>query len=239
MGIARNTGIFWEPGVFQLIANLYLFFTIKFHKKLLETMMAGLAVLTSFSTIGLIILILNFLYFLYIKIKEHKFRIHLVAPIVIAFILIFPLIKGNALQKMDGHNTSGLIRYRDFLIGIELIKERPLAGHGYITSNYLNSKTYVTNIQHDLFTDEFISTSGYMGGGYTNGLLSLFILYGIPLGILILFSLFKNTFIGSSTIERIIFFLIVTLSLISEPISSTSFFFLFPLSTIILKISNH
>lgn len=103
--------------------------------------------------------------------------------VTIALILFIPILRENAVNKMGGKDTSGVVRFRDFIVGIELIKEKPIIGHGQFTTEYLMSKDYVSKIESGLFSKEYIKASGDMGGGYTNGLLGLIVWYGVPITI--------------------------------------------------------
>jgi hypothetical protein len=81
--IQRNTGVFWEPGLFQLIANFYLFFCIKLNKGIVKIFIAVLAVISSMSTTGLFILLINLVYYIYTKSKEKKIKIFNLIIIII------------------------------------------------------------------------------------------------------------------------------------------------------------
>ena len=231
MGVQRNTGLFWEPGVLQLVANLYLFYCIKFKKNIYQIIIAGLAVVSSFSTTGLIILIINFFYFFYLKFRTKQLSFFNISLVIIALMLFIPILKENASNKMSGKNTSGLVRFRDLIVGIELIKEKPIIGHGQFDTEYLISKDYINKIESGLFSKEYIKASGDMGGGYTNGLLGLVVWYGIPVSLFLYFLYFKNKFVEGTFIERFLFCLIPLLSMITEPIAYTSLFLMFPFSS--------
>lgn len=235
MSFQRNSGLFWEPGVLQLAMNLYLFYCIKYKKNIISIIIAGLIVFSTFSTIGFFILVLNFIYFFYLKFTERRISILNIALVVGSLILFTPILIYNSQNKMSGGNTSGLVRLRDLLIGIELIKEKPIIGHGKFDIDYLLTKSYVVNTENDLFSKSYIQSSGEMGGGYTNGLLGLIAWYGIPVSFLLYYFYFKNRFIDNNFIERSIYCLIPLFSMISEPIAYTSFFLMFPLSYWILK----
>lgn len=236
MGFQKNSGLFWEPGVLQLVANLYLFYCIKFKKNIYQIIIAGLAVVSSFSTTGLIILIINFFYFFYLKFRTKQLSFFNISLVIIALMLFIPILKENASNKMGGKNTSGLVRLRDLQVGIELIKEKPIIGHGQFNTEYLISKNYINKIESNLFSKEYIKASGDMGGGYTNGLLGLVVWYGIPMSLLLYFFYFKSKFVEGNFIERFLFCLIPLLSMISEPIAYTSLFLMFPFSYWILNV---
>lgn len=233
--LQRNTGLFWEPGVFQLIANLYLFFCIKFNKSVTIVFLAILAVVSSLSTSGLLILLINLIYLLYVKWKSKKISLGNMILLIFVTITFIPIINSNAKDKINEDNTSGLVRLRDYYVGMELIKEKPLFGHGVFDTEYLKRKGYVKQLESNLFSNEYLDISGDMGGGYTNGLLGLIAWYGIPVSFLLYLFYFKNTFIDNDLIERIFFNLIMLISLLSEPISYTSLFLMFPFSYWILN----
>lgn len=235
MSIKRNTGFFWEPGVYQIAANYFLFYSIKFNKKTNYLIVGFLSVISSLSTTGLLVLSINVVYFIFSKIKSKKnlsLNLIILATLITLFI---PILTLNTREKINDQNTSGLIRLRDIYVGIELIKEKPILGHGVFDKEYLISKGYVFRIENDLFSQGFLESTGEMGGGYTNGLLGLAAWYGLPTALIIYFFYFKNKFIGKSKIERLLFCSIMLISMISEPIAYTSLFLMFPFSYWILN----
>jgi hypothetical protein len=232
---SRNTGLLWEPGLLQLALNLFLFYSIKFKKKVLFLLLILLTTLSTFSTAGFIILAVNIVYLIGSRVKNTK---NLVVYLVMAFVFIitfFTVLQSNISDKLGGENTSGLIRYRDYQIGLNLIKEKPLIGHGIFENDYLLTKSYVRSIESNLFTDEFLDLSEGLSGGYTNGFLAVFAWFGLPMGIYIYILYFKNRFAGETVFDHVIFFLISGFAFISEPVTYTSFFLLFPLSALIFK----
>lgn len=237
IGLNRNTGLFWEPGVYQLAANLYLFFCIKFDKKILQILIAALAVISSFSTIGLIIILFNAYYFIS---KRTNFKILVILKyipfIILLFYLFYPIFKTNITNKINDTNTSSLTRYRDLIIGIDLIKEKPFFGHGIFNIEYLLSNHKILQNESNIFSSTYINAAGQMSGGYTNGLLGLIIWFGLPASSIIYLFFLKNKFVyGENFIEKSIFNLIVILSLVSSPITYTSFFLILPFSYLIIE----
>lgn len=233
-GLPRNTGICWEPGLLQLMLNLFLFFSIRNKSSYLLLLFIILTILSTASSTGFILLGLQYVYFLFVHVKSKKKLLIAVFFTLLAFIPA-AYIQHNLSNKFSGTNTSGLVRYRDFLIGYELIKEKPLLGHGNFSGEYLTSKPYVSNIEMNIFSEEYLSSSGELSGGYTNGLLGLLCLYGLPLGLGAYFMLYKNKIIGIGLNGRLLFFLILTLTFVSEPITYTAFFLLFPFSNFVYK----
>lgn len=236
MGFGRNTGLFWEPGVLQLAMNLFLFYCIKFKKSINYILIGVVLVVSSFSTTGFLILLINLTYFLYIQYRSRRIKLLHVSLVLVILTLFIPILNQNTKAKFDDENTSGLVRYRDFQIGLDLIKEKPLVGHGVFDEKYLGSKSYVRRIENNTFSKTYLDTSGDMSGGYTNGLLGLIAWYGIPVSFLLYLFYFKNKFIESDLIERLLFCSIFLISMITEPIAYTSLFLMFPLSYWILHI---
>jgi hypothetical protein len=181
---------------------------------------------------GLVLMMLNFGYLFYLKSKKNSVFLKVLG--LLALWLFIPILISNFNDKVDGENTSGLIRLRDFQIGVELIKEKPLLGHGFFSSDYIKTKSYSGRIESNLLYDSFIQLQGEMAGGYTNGLFFLIAVVGIPISIIIVFFHFKNKFVQGSNLEIILFGLLPLITMFSEPISITSFFFMFPLSYLIL-----
>jgi hypothetical protein len=122
-------------------------------------------------------------------------------------------------------------------LGVELIKEKPILGHGLFDEKYLIEKGYTRKIEENIFSNEYMDVSGEMGGGFTNGFLGLFVSYGLPFGLITYIFLFRNRFCRSTILERLVLSLIILISMVTEPIFYTPLFLIFPLSSYILKNS--
>jgi len=229
----RNTGLLWEPGLLQLMLNLYLFFSIKRKVSIIKLGIIILIIVSTFSTTGYLILIINGVY--YLKVSFSKNNIIGLFFIGCIILLFKDLLNTNIINKFNLTNTSGLIRLRDFIISIDLIKEKPLLGHGLFDLEYLLAKNNILYIEEQILSNKYLNSYGQMSGGFTNGLFGIFCWYGIPVGIYLYYCLYRNRFVDNSAIERITFFLILVLTFFSEPITYTSFFLLFPFSYVYYK----
>ncbi|GAB3911470.1 hypothetical protein GCM10028826_21450 [Mucilaginibacter boryungensis] len=229
----RNTGIFWEPGLLQLFLNIFLFLSIKLKKPTLLIALIVLAIISSGSTTGYICLSVNYFFYLVFYYKTHKQRVILLLIITLMLSGGVFFVWRNVQAKIGSDNTSGIARYRDYLIGMQLIQEKPLLGHGVFDAKYLLTKKFVGNIEADLFTSGYLETQGDLSGGYTNGLLQILAWFGIPMGLYMLYGLYKNQIVNNNKFERPLFFLIIVFSIISEPISGTPFFFIFVFSSFV------
>lgn len=229
----RNTGFLWEPGLLQLMLNLFLFYAINKRKPAWLLLLIVLTLIPTFSTSGYFCLALNYLYFIFYNFKEHKRKVFalLIITLVSSSALVFML--SNITDKLGGENLSGLARLRDLYIGEELIREKPLLGHGIYDENYLKSRPYVAAIEDDVFGAKTAGIMGSLAGGYVNGFLDIFEWFGVPAGLFVYYCLYRNRFIGQRFLERIIFMMILCFTFFAEPITYTSFFLLFPISTIV------
>jgi hypothetical protein len=234
LGLPRNTGLMWEPGVLQLFLNLFLFLGIKRNAPPLLIALGILSVVTTQSTTGFFILAFNIAY--YFLSQKVSFKNIIIAVSLAPVVLIGGIVGGeNARHKISDQNTSAMVRARDTMIAFEMIKEKPILGHGLYDSEYLKSKPFVWAITELFFSPEFIKSSYDEAGGMTNGTLTLIALYGVPIFILILL-LFINQKVFVLSLGSNLFFLLIYLtSLFTEPLNSTPFFLIFPISALALR----
>lgn len=159
----RNYGIFYEPGVYQVLLNSALYLLLFRNDELLPKQKSNqknlviilLAIATAGSTTGyisMIIILLGFLikkYSTHIKLKKHEKRLILIALFMICFI-IFDYIRNGSnsflstyvIDKLNETNiTTGDFNYdtsggaRLFIIAqaIEALKKNPLFGVGSVS----------------------------------------------------------------------------------------------------------
>jgi len=230
----RATGFCWEPGLLQYIANIGLFLGIRHSWSLWRLAVFFFTIVFTFSTAGIFVLFVNLLYFLVAFQNLRKNRRLRLFTVVATFSIFLILFMGgfydNLNEKLSGENTSGLIRYRDFMIGLELIKQKPFLGHGVFALEYLKSIPKVSDIDIAVLGKEFIRSTDELAGGFTNGFVHVFSINGLIIGCFIFYLFYKNSVIRSTFRERITFFLISVISFMSEPITLTSFFYFFVIS---------
>lgn len=232
--VARNTGILWEPGLLQLMLNIFLFYAIRTRRPDWFLLIIVITVLTTYSTSGYFCLAVNYLYFVLSNLKTRKKFVMTLVGLTVFFSSFLVFILENINDKLGGENLSGLARYRDFYIGWELIKEKPLMGHGLFNESYLFTKPYVTAIEVRLFGARTLDIIGSISGGFVNGIMDVFAWFGLPAGLLLFILFYKNKFVGVK-LERIVFFIILCFTFFAEPITYTSFFLMFPFSAIIFE----
>jgi len=240
MGIHRNSGFFWEPGLLQICANIYFFCAVISSRSKFDLVISSAVIMTTFSTSGLVIYCMNISYLFYKFGSNRKSLVFRFLLLIIVFLFFVPFARENINDKVYGENrTSGLIRLRDLVLGVELVKDKPFMGHGFYSDEYLSSLDYVWNLELDVMSSSWIESSGVMAGGFTNGFFSIFSYIGIPLSVLLFYGLFNNCFLECDKLSRLVFMLIILLTMISEPIGNTSFFYMFPFSFFLLNRSKN
>lgn len=225
----RISSLAWEPGCFQLITSLYLLILIYENASIKKISWLVLLQLLSGSSTGYINLIIIGVFFLF----KGKKSLGLIVLITIISGAIYPIVQSNLYDKLEGSGSgSSTIRLRDFTVGVNKIIQNPIVGFQVSKlQGDSDAKLIEDKVWEDSGNFSEIDSLGYFAGGYTNGLLGLFLNWGIPLGFWILYMFCKAPIIWTGSKLFAIFFIIIfLLSTLSEPITATSFFFLFVIS---------
>jgi hypothetical protein len=135
--IYRNSGLWWEPGAFQLFINLAFMFTLV-NKTITNKLYVvfGLAIMSTLSTTGILVyILLSTIYWRkVIKDSRNKFLYLLVIFLFSGAVAIigvpFLLIKFGA-GNVAEESVSFLSRYYDFIISFNLLKDNLLLGYGF------------------------------------------------------------------------------------------------------------
>lgn len=226
----RATGLCWEPGLLQYFGNVSLFLGLKQSRHPLRLLISLLTVVVTYSTTGILILLPITAY----AIARQRSLVTKLATCCFLLILMGGLyvsvFKSNVATKLSGTNTSGLIRQRDYLVGVDLIKQKPLLGHGLVDSEYINERSANGKIEKDLLGEDYVAGFGYMSGGYTNGFLAIIVSYGIFIGGYMYLCFYNNAVVQGGQRERLTFFVISIAAFFAEPVTMTSLFFIFVIS---------
>lgn len=216
--IYRNQSLFWEPGVLQIVANILVYYIlIEERKNIKEALLPIIIVISTFSTTGYIILFFIFL----MKYKSIIFsrlllNIKNILAILIISLFFIPQMLSNIENKTEGNNKwSYMMRMYDLMAGSQIIASNPIFGIGLdsdkIRKEVSNMVVYIEGV---VLSEE---------RGNTNSLITVFAMFGIPIGLLYCISLYKQRlFIHKKT-----FFIIIIISLSSEPL---------PLQTLVLLL---
>ena len=236
----RNSGIFWEPGILQVYLNILFFLEVSYFnrdKKLLGLIIIG--ILSTYSTTGLLLLIIQLIYFSQTELKRY-------IPILLIILVSIPLYfisSFNLNEKIYGDREfSFQKRLFDLTQPFFIALENPITGVGldivqfqkvreefYINSNLNNILTEV-GIQQKLETTS---------KGSTNSIMYMLAGMGFPTTILFIFMFIKQKIIIK---HRFLWFIISILSVMSEPLLFKPFFLIFIISGFnyfFLKIINH
>lgn len=229
---SRAMGIFWEPGVFQFVTVICMFLGIRQNKSMIWLFIPFASLVATKSTAGIFSSIPLGVYW----ISRQRISISSIisvpifaSALALAYLLFF---KENISNKVIEQSTSALIRQRDFLIGLELVKDKPVFGHGVFIPNSIARIDYVSALDYEILGSDFINLTGPLAGGFTNGFFSILAWYGLPVGALLYFLFLKNKFMDGAT-QSICFFVACVATFQSEPITSTTFFMIFTVSGLI------
>lgn len=223
VGIARNQGIFWEPGAFQTYINIALMFTLfcapDGRKKTKHIIVYIITIFTTFSTAGYSVgLILSSVYLLNSMFDENKKNSTkyktLLAFVVVA--LIFWIIYNNlssALQyqlfgKVDeyfgnldkNNNSSTGVRMNSVIYSIQAFLQSPIIGNGVRGMNIFKESIGM-----------FDSSIG------TCTPVNWFSYYGVVFGCIMNYGLFKfSKKITNKTLTQIALFVVILVAISSE-----------------------
>ncbi|WP_257129271.1 O-antigen ligase family protein [Bacillus toyonensis] len=208
IGTERNPGMFWEPGAFQCYINLAILFLIfdgdnNFPKKKNYYFIFICTLITTQSTTGYIIAGLIFLYAsitLKIKVKKGLIKIFLIAFSIIG--VMYFINTDVVSDKFNRDNSSYSVRTNDLEQSLDMIKESPILGVGY-----LSDKQYVEQKNRNIEKN-------------SNGLLIFIIQFGIAVFIIYLLLLYKGIkeFFTVKFMDAMFILLIFMIMFSSEPI---------------------
>ena len=221
--VIRNQGLFWEPGVAQLFFNIFFFleaFIIKRNKRLL--IVCAAVIVTTYSTVGILILLIQLIYYFFLEWKSRfGFLILLIIALPISSVFLF-----NVEEKTTGDRQASFQkRYFDLVQPFFIAIENPLTGIGldlykfqeYRYEFYVDPSDYRL-IEENIGLDLKMENTNE---GSSNSFMFLLAAMGFPTGIFMIW-LFLNQQIIKK--KRLIFLLILSLSLFSSPLLLRPFF---------------
>lgn len=201
---ARISGIFWEPGVNQIYANLALYLYIRLNKrKKIHLVLLLTEIVFTRSMMGYIVSTVLLLVLIMERgwLKGRNWRLALILFGTVSLILVIALFLYKKETTGTGYLDSYTMRSYDLVLGLKIFLERPIFGFGYMN------------------TDVFHNASIYNGGS-SNGLLTWMYTTGIAGLLLALFPFFADMRNRNSK-ERLLqlsWIIIILLFNIGEPI---------------------
>jgi len=209
---SRNTGLFWEPGLFSSFLIFALIFEISFKKELskFNILLFTITILSTNSTAGYFLLPIVFMLLLKYR-KSNQIIIVLYYFLLIIFILLYlnymqileilytlnPLLFGKIIQQSGSYLT----RVNAPILDIEIFSMSPLFGVGFRNYNELFRELSFQSmiISQTSTLTYFVATLGIFG---------LFYFFGFLYGILKL---------NKSIFERIVVLILFLFILTKEP----------------------
>lgn len=220
-GLLRNYGMFWEPGAFSgyILVAFFLYinrldFLWKEHKK--ECIVLLIALISTFSTTGYIILGLMLFFFFSARVKNRFLFILVGSVVVVVAVRLFNtldflgekvLMEYEAAMAMGQYDVS-FSRFGALIFDLQYIKMHPIFGNGL-----LNVTRYALHIN-------FAKNLSAFGNGFSGEIAY----FGIPFMVIYLLSVFRNP----SLKKKWQLLLVLVLVLQGEYFMNYPLFFIFP-----------
>ena len=220
--LVRNQGIFWEPGVLQIFLNLLLFI-ISFVKKKRGMIfwLTILAIFTTFSTTGLVVLFVQLLLSFSSEIRKNILFLPITAFMTL---LMYYITSINISDKIHGTGQfSFQARFFDLVQPFYMLAENPITGVGLDDEQFIKTRQK-TNFSLNLQAVDF---SNVNDKGSTNSIMFFLAAAGIPFTLILLVMLYYQNLVPE---KRKWFFIFVIISLMTEPIMLRPFFLTFVMS---------
>lgn len=166
--LIRLSGLFWEPGVYQIYLNMALFYyIISLRKNIKELILLLINIILTFSTTGMVLASLLLAYmFLYSSKISLRNKIIITIPILSIVLFVIFTVVGQKIE-MTASGGSFYIRSLDLQLGLKIFKEHFLLGAGFLNTDIFKSlNTY--NL-----TGPKGSSNGFITWCYTTGLLGI------------------------------------------------------------------
>ena len=217
IGLRRSNGFFFEPGVFQIYLNLFLYLALFYKRSLLLSGLAIGGVLATQSTTGIVIS------FMLCGLAALDRMRRMQASSALLFFVSAPIILlpiawltyQNVVAKLFGAAAgSATARSFDAQASLLIIGEYPIFGIGF---------------SHERFGDEIyrfgraidtVLGAEALERSITNGILQVAVTLGIPIAIVFITALCRQRIFGNSLVVGGL----LVLSMMTEPLLLTPFF---------------
>lgn len=188
-GLIRPDGFFYEPGVFQIYLNLFLYLTLFVFRNPKQALVAALAVLSTQSTTGILISMILLAAGFMQHVTKGSLR-RKVVVVLMGLLLAPPLANlayGNIRDKLFGAaQGSSWSREYDLYTGLRIAAENPWMGIGFETKRYLEASGRLG------FEDTLLDPTKLLDRTSSNGLVQLLYSLGIPLALPFLYGILKQ-----------------------------------------------
>lgn len=222
IGFYRNQGIFWEPGVLEIMMNYLVYIELfEYKKKIKKIFLPAIIIISTASTSGYILFVVLLGLRYYEQLKTGNMFKKKITTILTAFIIIgafTPLLINEIAFKTTTGVDSANMRQYDMLMGLAIVKDNPIIGIGPGKDRYMAE----TN-KYQIFVGENVT---YDTRASSNVFTTLFASYGIPFALLFIISLYRQNIFT----KKKIFFIIIFIGLMSEPVVFVDLYFLWIMS---------
>ncbi|MEM7689144.1 MAG: O-antigen ligase family protein [Pseudomonadota bacterium] len=225
----RPDGFFFEPGVFQIYLNVFLFICLFVRRQSpVDIAIATAAVLATQSTAGVVIMLVQFAYayFVWLRTADRSQKLGVFVFVPIMLLPLAAYMSYNVTEKFYGAlSGSAEAREYDLRTGISVALEQPLTGIGFDYEKYFDIASRVG------YREAQLSKENITERGNTNGIVVLFYSLGIPLALVFLTGLFRQRLFRPGLLMGAL----AALSLISESLSLTPFFLMLLFSGLLIQ----
>ena len=229
----RNQGLFWEPGILQAYLNLLFFLeAFYFKNRKVFLMLIAFVVITTYSTAGLTILLIQSIVYIYEEVKKSKIFGFIAVLLLVPVIFIY---SNNIENKIKGdYESSFQKRLFDLTQPFFIALQNPITGVGLdvIQFQEVRKEFYFNSKRLNFLQDQIgiQSKSKTTEKGSSNSVMFLLATLGFPFTILLLYFVFKQSFFEQ---KKILFFIFFFLTIMSQPLLLRPFFFIFIISGMI------
>ena len=219
--MARNQGIFWEPGILQIFMNLLLFIEAFIYKRRgFIFWLSILSIITTFSTTGLLVMFIQLVLFFFTAFKQNIY----ISTLILGVIgITYFITAANVQNKILGDGqVSFQARFFDLVQPLYILADNPITGVGLDDEQYISTRqktSYSLNLEAIDFTNR--------KKGSTNSVTFFLAAAGIPFFVIVFYLMYTQQFILE---KRLWFFIFIVISLMSEPLLLRPFFLIFVMS---------
>jgi hypothetical protein len=209
--IFRNSGPFWEPGLYSAFLNIAFALNTSIRRKLFSksNLLLFITSVTTFSTTSFICLfVVVFYYFAVIDKNIRNIYILLLVSFIAYYVYNTEFVGGKInidIEKIDKSYS----RFGAMVLHYEMIKQSPILGYGLT----------VDNAQAMMINAVQVSP---------NGISNLIRVYGIPISLLLYYLLFKTSVVLSGPRNKIgallLFFVFITVAF-SQDVTTRHFYY--------------
>lgn len=225
----RPDGFFFEPGVFQIYLNIFLFVCLFVRKHArFDIGLASLAVIATQSTTGAVIMMIQFsvAYLQWLKTANRRQKVGVFVFVPVLLLPLAAYMTVNVTEKFYGAlSGSAEAREYDLRTGLNVALDKPLTGIGFDYEKYFDASARVGYREAKLSRDNITER------GNTNGVVVLLYSIGIPLSIIFLLGLaFQRMFR-----PRFLFAGLIFISLMAESLFFTPIFLMVAFSGLLIR----